>query len=458
MKKTKHIFKTPNFEWLSQAYFSNPEQRVHIPKGDVLILQGQFNDRLYLVINGLLIGYDEGDNGERYEVFRATPRMFIGVYSFFSRTNSSLSTVVAEEDSELAFIDRNQKVAVDSKCESLDEEFMPMMVTELMYRQRQVQDIAKQKENAIKKLMEAQKLASLGQMAAGIAHELNNAIAVLKRNTEWIRDELIKLWQKNRPNEFIFFKQGINRGRNLSSMQIRKRTRELMKKYSLPENSAEQMAQMDYLPEDILKISKKSKISLEELYSFWEAGSTLHDMHTAISHASHVVGSIKALGAGKSEYTQTLDINQTIQESVSLLHNSLKQITVKEVLKPVPLILANKGELIQVWTNLFKNAYESLISKNDLRPVLWIFSEFIEGNIVVKIQDNGPGISKNILSKIFEPKFTTKMSGQIVGLGLGLAIVRKIIHSYNGQIFVESQPGKTIFTIQIPVGGRHGKS
>ncbi|MFC2088959.1 ATP-binding protein [Calditrichota bacterium] len=454
----KQNFKTPNFDWLSKAYFSIPKQRIHLPKSDVLILQGQFNDRLYLVIKGLLIGYGEEDDGERYEVFRATPRMFIGVYSYFSKTNSSLATVVAEEDSELAFIDRKQKVAADSKCASLEEEFMPMMVTELMYRQKQVQEIAKQKESAIKKLMEAQKLASLGQMAAGIAHELNNAIAVLKRNTEWIRDELIKLWQKNRPNEFIFFKQGISRGRYLSNMQIRKRSRELMKKYSILENSAEQLAQMDYLPEDILKISRKSQKTLDELYSFWEAGSTLHDMFTATSHASHVVNSIKSLGAEKSVRNQNLDINQSIKESLSLMHNSLKQITVKEFLKPLPLILANQGELIQVWTNLIKNAYESLMIKTNVRPVIWVFSEYKGGKIEIKIQDNGPGISKNILTKIFEPKFTTKMNGHIVGLGLGLAIVRKIIHSYDGQITVDSVPGKTIFTIQFPVGGNHGET
>ena len=80
-----------------------------------------------------------------------------------------------------------------------------------------------------------------------------------------------------------------------------------------------------------------------------------------------------------------------------------------------------------------------------------MFSEYIENKIVIKVQDNGPGIPEKILSKIFEPKFTTKTSGKTVGLGLGLSIVQRIIHSYDGTISVTSEPGKTIFLIKIPV-------
>ena len=121
----KKSFKTPNFEWLTKAYFSNDKKIVSLRKGDELLLQGQFNDRLYLVKKGLLIGYAEDKNGNRYEVFRANPRMFIGVYSYFSKTFSSLATVVAEKNSELAYIDQSQKVVSASKALTLAEEFMP---------------------------------------------------------------------------------------------------------------------------------------------------------------------------------------------------------------------------------------------------------------------------------------------------------------------------------------------
>ena len=454
----KKSFKTPNYEWLEENYFSDESRIVILRKGDELLLQGQFNDRLYLVKKGLLIGYAEDKNGNRYEVFRANPRMFIGVYSYFSKSFSSLATVVAEKNSELAYIDQSQKIISHSKAGSLAEEFMPMVVNELLYRQQWMQDMAIEKEYAVKHLMQSEKMASLGQMAAGIAHELNNAIAVLKRNTEWIKEQLLNLWKEFRPEEYLLFKQGVKRGRNLSSMQIRKRSRELSKLYSLKDEAAEKLAQMDFTPEDLELLSKKTRKNVHELFSFWEMGSTINDMLTATTHSTHVLSSIKSLGAERSFKQSNVNLNDSIAEALSLLHNHLKQITVKTNLQDIPLIEANKGEFVQIWSNILKNAFDSLITANIQRPVIWIFSEFVDGSIVVKIQDNGPGIPKKILSKIFEPKFTTKTRGTTIGLGLGLAIVQRIILSYNGTISVKSEQGKTIFLIKIPAGEKDAEA
>jgi signal transduction histidine kinase len=454
----KKRFKAPNYEWLTEAYFSNENQVVYLRKSDELLLQGQFNDRLYLVKKGQLIGYAEDKSGNRYEVFRAYPKMYIGVYSYFSKTFSSLATVIAEKNSELAYIDQAQKVAETSKAGSLEEEFMPMVVNELLYRQQWIQDMAIEKELTVKHLMQSEKMASLGQMAAGIAHELNNAIAVLKRNTEWIKDQLLKLWQEYRPEEYLLFKQGIKRGRNLSSIQTRKRSRELQVQYSLDKDSADYLAQMDFTHEDINLLSKKTRKNIKDLFSFWEMGSTIHDMLNATRHSTHVLNSVKSLGAEKSFRQSNVDLNDSIKEALSLLHNNLKKITIKTNLKQIPLIKANKGEFVQVWTNILKNAYDSLISANIQRPVIWIFSELYNHSIVVKIQDNGPGISKNIISKIFEPKFTTKTNGTSFGLGLGLAIVQRMVNSYEGTISVNSEQGKTIFVIKIPAGDKNAET
>jgi signal transduction histidine kinase len=454
----KKSFRTPNYEWLVENYFSDESRNVTLRKGDELLLQGQFNDRLYLVKKGLLIGYGEDNNGHRYEIFRANPRMFIGVYSYFSKTFSSIATVVAEKNSELAYIDQSQKVVSGSKVGSLAEEFMPMVVTELLYRQKWMQDMAIEKELTIKHLMQSEKMASLGQMAAGIAHELNNAIAVLKRNSEWIKEQLLKLWKEFRPEEYLLFKQGVKRGRNLSNMQIRKRSRELSKLYSLKDVAAEKLAQMDFTPEDLDLLSKKTRKNVHELFTFWEMGSTIHDMLTATTHSTHVVNSIKSMGAERSTRQLNVNINDTIAEALSLLHNNLKQITVKTNLQTIPIIEANKGEFVQVWSNILKNAYDSLITSNIQRPVIWIFSELMENSIIIKIQDNGPGIPKKIISKIFEPKFTTKISGTSIGLGLGLAIVQRIILSYSGKITVSSEKGKTIFLIKIPAGEKNAET
>lgn len=120
--KTK--FKTPDYDWLEENYFSDEKQVATLRKGNALLPQGQYNDRLHLVKKGLLIVYAEDSNNNRYEVFRANPRMFIGDYSYFSKTCSSITTVVAEKNSEFAFIDHSQSVQGIFKteyCESTEE-------------------------------------------------------------------------------------------------------------------------------------------------------------------------------------------------------------------------------------------------------------------------------------------------------------------------------------------------
>ena len=371
--------KFPNIQTLINDYFTDSSQIVNLRKGDVLLLQGQFNDRLYLVRKGELSGNVEDLDGNRYKIFSAVADMFVGVYSYFSNTFLSIATVVAEKDSKLAYINRSQTVTKNSKSCCLAEEFMPVIVSELVYRQQRVQEIAIEKEHAIKKLMQAEKLASLGQMAAGIAHELNNAIAVLKRNTEWIRDELSLLWKQNRPDEYRLFEHGLNCGRTLSGIESRKKTRELGKTFAIDDEQAEKFAQFNFPRDRLKKIIEQYKNSIDAVFIFWEAGATLHDMLIAINHSVHVLNSVRALGAAKSTRQPDQDINASIKETLSLLHNSIKRITVQLNLESVQPIEANKGELVQIWTNILKNACESLISSQTKNPVILISSKLSLG-------------------------------------------------------------------------------
>ena len=106
---------------------------------------------------------------------------------------------------------------------------------------------------------------------------------------------------------------------------------------------------------------------------------------------------------------------------------------------------------MQVWANLIKNAIDSMTQARTEAPKVTIVSGTRNNAIIVTIKDNGPGISKEVLGKIFQPSFTTKERGLDFGLGLGLTIVERIIHSYGGSITVKSKPGHTTFKIKIPV-------
>jgi len=117
----------------------------------------------------------------------------------------------------------------------------------------------------------------------------------------------------------------------------------------------------------------------------------------------------------------------------------------------LPKLVANHGELVQIWVNIIKNGCESMINANVSKPTLCINTKSKKGFILVAISDNGPGIPKELTQKIFQPNFTTKKGGLSFGLGLGLSIVQRLIESYNGKIEISSKKGKTVFTIKIPI-------
>jgi len=175
-----------HFKWLVETYFSDPSRWIEVKSGEVLIRQGHYNNRLYLVRKGEFQGYIETEAGLQKDALRAGPNNFIGVYSYFSRKFQSMATVESTTDSEVAYIERYQQVEPTDFTNTLEEQFMPIVVADLVRRQHSMLELNQQREQALKKLIDIEKMASLGQLAAGIAHELNNAIAVLARNTHWL--------------------------------------------------------------------------------------------------------------------------------------------------------------------------------------------------------------------------------------------------------------------------------
>lgn len=437
--------------WIIQTYFSNPEKYISVSRGEILLDQNSYNDRLFLVKKGTFAAYYTKPDGQRLKLFTATQNMFLGVISYFSRTFSSSATVIAEENSEIAYIDQFEDVHPEKCGCCLFEQFMPVMVTELAQRNQREQQNAIDKENALKKLIHSEKMASLGQMAAGIAHELNNAISVLERNTDWLCERLNQAWQNRAPNEYEYFKLGLNQGRNLPTREVRQRVKTLQKNFNLTDENARIIAETGI---DLDHFSK-SKAELNSLagkfHYYWEIGAVFHDMKIAANHATHVVRSVKDLATPTQPSKSLMNINDSIHEAVTLLRSPLRKVTMHQFLSPLPQIMGNRVALVQVWTNLIKNGIESMGAAQIEQPELKVISSAVQNYIKIDIQDNGPGIPKNDIDKIFQPNFTTKEKGLDFGLGLGLTIVARIIENHNGEISVKSKPGKTSFTIKLPI-------
>ena len=430
---------------LIKTYFNDSDRQLFLEPGTVLLRQHQFNDRLYLVLEGMLEGTIITDQGHELLLFTASQHMFVGVYSFFSKIYSSSATVIAKEPTRLAYIDLQTVINMGVEgC--ICDQFMPVVVSELVQRGMRLQELSREKEQALKKLLQVEKLASLGQMAAGISHELNNVIAVIQRNVNWLCDHLQFLIEDEKKIEKKFFQLGKQKGYHWSSKETRNRIAEIQKRFGIDYNDAEAIARTPLILE---KIRTEYIEKANESGYFFSIGAACHDVKLAAEQAAHVVKSVRALSTQHVE-EHFLDINEAISEAITLCKGLSGDHLLKKDFGSVPRVRANKGQVIQIFTNLLKNAFESLNAGHISNGCVTIQTRQIASNVRIRLIDNGPGIPEEILPTIFQPNVTTKVDGLSFGLGLGLTIVEQIIVKLGGNIEVKSKPGKTVFQIFLP--------
>ncbi len=461
---------------LNRVYFSNPDNILELAEGDCLMSEGETSHRIYLVLKGTLVAYrrnepletnipDDSD-GKGHEVFRATFGSYVGVQSFFSRTFRASSSIYATEPTELAWIDDSTPPQDEEEYGSFEHQFIPVLVYELAVRNSRILSHVVEKEEAVRLLQRAEMAATLGQLSAGIAHELNNAISVITRRTEFVARDLADYLSSDNKENSQTFLLGYENNTFCGAEELRPIAREYEKKFDLSQAAARVLARIAPTDSELKKIDSKFIKHLERNYRFWEIGHDLRDMQLAARHAAGIVRAVKLLGGGKPSRDPGTDVVQSINDALSLLESRLKLISVKKDLQPVPAITADMTDLIQLWTNIVKNALDAMSQAETPNPEITLSTRVYntEGSgdllpteyICVTISNNGPPIPEEIQSKIFQPNFTTKKRGLDFGLGLGLSIVRHVTDSYNGTIELESKPGNTSFNIHIPTTQIHG--
>lgn len=437
---------------LVERYFSDIERRITVASGSILIEQEGYNERLYYVLSGELAGFYSEDGKSQTQVFSASAGAFIGVHSFFSGTWTASSTVIAQSDVELAWIERHTPVVAEEEFGPLTAQFMPVIVNELSRRQRRATQEALEKEKALQKLHTAEQMTTLGQLAAGIAHELNNAIGVVSSKSERLETVIMELLEEIHPEASQFFDYGLMQGQRVTSSEARTRGRHFEKQYALPKDLARDLARAvptDYLNEHWLKRP-------EEAIRFWQMGRDLHDLRLASKHTVGIVKSVKQLGRTDIDLDEALSINDSINRALALLQSDLRRVKVKFSPAELPVFVGSQTELVQIWVNILKNACDAL--RDTESPEIDIQTRVNKNRILVTIANNGPEISEATRRKIFQPNFTTKKGGLSFGLGLGLSIVKRIIAGYNGSVAVKSDKDITIFRIKLPVEEEHGKA
>ncbi|WP_109831938.1 ATP-binding protein [Reichenbachiella versicolor] len=443
----------PSQSWLKENLFSNPDQRMVLEKGDIILTQGVQNQRLYYLESGQLSGYYQPENDEVMNLFTIKPHMLAGIYSFFYSKGSSYTTVKADKPSIVYYFDKSDLSEEGSEQHNeFLKHILPSIVNEIYFRQMRLVQSTTEKHIALKQLYKAEKMATLGQLAAGLAHELNNAIGVLHNKTNWITEKVKAYFSSQLDkNVYKYFEKGLQNGQELSTSELRSRKKAIQKKVKMDDIAAKKAARLDIEDQELNQIIHNGNISdLEQMSNFWEVGLALHDMSIAADHTSHVVKSIKELGAQDHKKAEEFDLNVSISKALALVKSLTNNIEVKLDLETNMLITANEGKFIQVWINLIKNAAEVLIQNNTTDPEITITSLTRSNEYDIFVHDNGPGIPTDIMTNIFQPEMTTKVSGISFGMGLGLSIVERIVVAAGGSVTVSSEPGNTTFKVSIP--------
>ncbi len=391
---------------------------------------------------------------------------------FLSKPLLSLTETTKRISKDSDYSVRVQKSGNDEVGSLVDEyNFMleQIQIRESSLKQRTVElsEALEDLKRAQGKLVESEKMAALGQLIAGVAHEINTPLGAIRSSVGNIANTLNPLVRELPPfiqnltseKRDLFFKlvdtalltQNIITSKEERS--IKREIRGVLEEKGIEDSDhiADTLVDMgiytDLEPFMPIFSDPNCETTLKMAYKLTGMQRSTQNINTATERASKVVFALKNFAhIDHSGEMIKANIVENIETVLTLYYNQIKQgVEVVRNFNPIPEILCFPDELNQVWTNIVHNALQAMKHRGRLTIGTGQQNAFVR----VDITDSGSGIPPEIIDKIFKPFFTTKAAGE--GSGLGLDIVRRIIDKHNGKIEVESEPGKTTFSIFLPI-------
>jgi predicted ATPase/signal transduction histidine kinase len=416
---------------------------------------------------------------------RITPEEILIIEKFQFKSFLILPLILNEKNIGFLDIGSPDSSNILNKAQINELSILAEQLSGIIYRINLNSELLSQKAQLEKSLIQSDRMVTLGTMVAGVAHEVNTPLGAIKANSENISEQMKSLLEFLNPE-----KQGISHSElekvikilelsgSVSTTFSSKEQRALRKKLTSeletkgvkhPEEVAEKMMDLGLVSafeseNEIFHISDLDKLlGIASLFFGIQKKSGV--IQTSAERVSKIVKSLKSyMHFDQSEEKKMADLTEGMETVLTILHSKIKHgIEVTKNYGDVPQILCFPDELNQIWTNLIHNAVQAMNEKGslqiDIEKVSSLYGapdidksnpNYTREYISVSIQDSGSGISPEIRQKIFQAFFTTKPAGE--GSGLGLHIIGKILEKHEGALYLESEPGRTRFSVLLPLG------